>query len=174
MNTPDDMLTLGKISGVFGVKGWVKIYSHTSPLQQIVKYSPLYLRKKEGWQPVKIVKGQKQGKGVIAQLEGVNDRDQAFSLIGTEIGIKREQLPGLSSDTYYWTDLEGLSVFTLDDVLLGVIDWIFNAGSNDVLVVKGRENGKDRERMIPWIEEHVVKSVNLEQSRVVVDWDPDF
>ncbi len=175
MNTPDNMLTLGKISGVFGVKGWVKIYSHTSPLQQIIKYSPIYLRKKDGWQAVKIVKGQRQGKGVIAQLEGVDDRDQAFSLIGTEIGIERDQLEDLSSDTYYWTDLQGMSVFTLDDIPLGVVDWVFNAGSTDVLVVKSKAEGeKNKERMIPWIKDDVIKSVNLEQSLLVVDWDPDF
>lgn len=168
-NSPEDMVTLGKISGVFGVKGWVKIYSHTSPIQQIVKYSPLYLRKKDGWKPIKVLKGQKQGKGVIAQLEGVDDRDQAFSLIGTEIGISRHQLPDISSGTFYWADLEGLSVFTLEGEGLGTVDWIFNTGSNDVLVIKG-----DKERMIPWIENDVIQSVDLEQSRITVNWDPEF
>lgn len=166
---PEDMLTLGKISGVFGVKGWVKIYSHTSPIQQIVKYSPLYLRKKDGWQPITVVKGQKQGKGVVALLEGIDDRDQAFSLIGTEIGINRDQLPDASGGAYYWTDLQGLSVFTLEGEDLGKVDWIFNTGSNDVLVVKG-----EKERMIPWIENDVIQSVDLEQSRITVDWDPEF
>ncbi|MEE9302517.1 MAG: ribosome maturation factor RimM [Thiotrichaceae bacterium] len=171
-----DILTLGKVSGVFGVKGWVKIFSHTSPRQQIVKYSPLYLRKKgatgkDSWQTITVLKGQKQGKSVVAQLEGIDDRDQAFSMIGTEIGIKRDQLPKLSNDNFYWTDLEGVSVFTLDEVKLGNVGWVFNTGSNDVLVVKGKG---DKEYMIPWIKEDVIKSIDLDESRIVVDWDPEF
>jgi 16S rRNA processing protein RimM len=163
------MLILGKISGVFGVKGWVKLFSYTSPKQQIVKYSPVYMRTKQGWQTVNIIKGQKQGKGVVAQLEGVDDRDQAFSLIGAEIGIERDQLPKLSAGGHYWTDLEGLIVVTKENIELGKVDWLFDTGGNDVLVVKG-----DKKHMIPWIEDDVIISVDLEQSRIVVDWDPDF
>ena len=169
-----DMLSLGKISGVFGVKGWVKIFSHTSPRQQIVKYSPLYLRKNGKWQAVKVVKGHKQGKAVVAQLEGVDDRDQAFALIGTEIAIKQNQLPTLSNDSFYWADLEGVSVFTLEDIKLGKIEWVFDTGSNNVIVVKGELDGKKKDHMVPWIMDDVIKSVDLEASRIVVDWDPEF
>jgi len=174
MNPSDDMLTLGKISGVFGVKGWVKIFSHTSPRQQIVKYSPLYLLKKGSWQPVKVVNSHKQGKAVVAQLEGVDDRDQAFNLIDTEIAVKRDQLPQLSNESFYWTDLEGVSVFTLEDVELGIIGWVFDTGSNNVLVVKGELGGKKKDHMIPWIMDDVIKSVDIEKSRIIVDWDPEF
>ncbi len=180
----DDILTFGKISGVFGVKGWVKIFSHTSPRQQILKYSPLYLRKKnatgkgregrDSWQAIKVLKGHKQGKAVVAQLEGVDDRDQAFSMIGIEIGIKRDQLPKLSNNNFYWTDLEGVSVFTIDDEELGVVDWVFSTGSNDVLVVKCISGEKGKEYMVPWIKDDVIKSVDLDESRIVVDWDPGF
>ena len=176
LNPPGEgeMLTLGKISGVFGVKGWVKIFSYTLPKQQIIKYSPLYLRRKnatgsESWHAINIVKGQKQGKAVVAQLEGVVDRDQAFSMIGTELGIKKDQLPRLSKDSFYWTDLEGMSVITVDNMKLGIVDWVFNTGSNDVLVVKG-----DKEHMIPWIKGDVIKSIDSDESRIIVDWDPEF
>lgn len=167
------MLILGKISGVFGVKGWVKLFSYTSPKEQIVKYSPIYLQTKQSWQTVNILKGHKQGKGVVAQLEGVDDRDQAFSLIGTEIGIKHDQLPKLSGSSYYWTDLEGLSVVTKDEVELGTVDWLFDTGGNDVLVIKPSD--KDgKKHMVPWIEDDVIISVDLEQARIVVVWDPGF
>lgn len=163
------IILLGKISGVFGVKGWVKIFSHTSPIQQIVSYSPLYLRYKAGWQEVKLIKGQKQGKAVIAQLEGVDDRDQAFALIGTEIGIRHDQLPTLQSGNYYWSELHDLTVTNQQDIELGVVDWVFSTGSNDVLVVKG-----EKQHMIPWIEASVIISVDIEQKNIIVDWDADF
>ena len=163
------MLTLGKISGVFGVKGWVKIYSHTAPIQKIISYSPLYLKKRQTWNAITIVNGHKQGKGVVAQLEDINDRDQAFTLIGMELGIQREQLSDLADDNYYWTDLEGLKVVTTDDVPLGKIAWLFETGSNDVMVVKG-----EQEHLIPWIQGDIVKSVDLNNAIVRVEWDIDF
>lgn len=169
VESQSDIVLLGKISGVFGVKGWVKIFSHTAPIQQIVSYSPLYLEYKEGWQAVNVLKGQKQGKAVVAQLEGVEDRDQAFALIGTSIGINRSQLPTLQSGDYYWSDLHNLTVINQQQIELGQVDWVFSTGSNDVLVVKG-----EKEHMIPWIEEAVIFSVDLEQKQIIVDWDADF
>lgn len=163
------MLTLGKISGVFGVKGWVKIYSYTTPIQKIIHYSPLYLKKKQAWQPITVLNGHKQGKGVVAQLEGVSDRDQAFTLIGMPLGIQRQQLSDLSDGDYYWADLEGLNVVTTNGLSLGKIAWLFETGSNDVMVVKG-----DREYLIPWIQNDIVQSVDLENAQVCVDWDTDF
>lgn len=169
MNKNTDMVVLGKISGVFGVKGWVKIYSHTSPIQQILRYDPIYLKLRSGWEKVEVEKGHKQGKGIVAKLAGVDDRDQAFAMIDTEIGIEREQLPDLQKDTYYWSELEGMSVVNADDVDLGKVSWIFNTGSNDVLVVKG-----DKERMIPWLENDIIQSVDKETQKILVDWDPEF
>lgn len=165
----ESMLTLGKISGVFGVKGWVKIYSHTAPIQKIISYSPLYLKKRQTWDTITIINGHKQGKGVVAQLEGINDRDQAFTLIGMELGIQRDQLSDLASDHYYWTDLEGLNVVTTDNAPLGKIAWLFETGSNDVMVVKG-----EKEHLIPWIQGDIVKSVDLDNATVCVEWDTDF
>ncbi|HIQ07710.1 MAG TPA: ribosome maturation factor RimM [Thiotrichaceae bacterium] len=167
--TQNEILLLGKISGVFGVKGWVKIFSHTLPIQQIVSYSPLYLRYKSGWQAIEVVKGQKQGKAVVAQLEGIDDRDQAFALIGTEIGIRQDQLPTLQSGSYYWSELQGLTVVNQQQIELGRVDWLFSTGSNDVLVVKG-----EKEHMVPWIEESVIIAVDQEKKQILVDWDADF
>lgn len=41
---PEKVL-LGKINGVFGVKGWVKVFSETDPRQNIVQYHSWYLRR---------------------------------------------------------------------------------------------------------------------------------
>jgi len=169
MNKNADMVVLGKISGVFGVKGWVKIYSHTSPIQQIIRYDPIYLKLRSGWEKIVVEKGHKQGKGIVAKLSGIDDRDQAFAMIDTEIGIEREQLPALRKDTYYWSELEGMTVVNTDNVELGKVSWIFNTGSNDVLVVKG-----EKERMIPWLENDIVLSVDTETQQISVDWDPEF
>lgn len=165
----DEMIIIGRVSGLFGVRGWVKIFSHTSPREGILRYKTWYLKLAEGWQKRKLTAGQVQGKGVVAHLEGCDDRDRAAELIGTDIAITREQLPKLKPGEYYWTDLEGLRVENTQGVDLGVVSHLFETGANDVLVVKG-----DRERLIPYTTGEAVLEVDLESGRMVVDWDPDF
>jgi 16S rRNA processing protein RimM len=167
--TDDEMIILGRISGLFGVKGWVKIYSHPSQREGILRYKTLYLKQDGSWQAFELAAGQAQGKGVVAKLAGYDDRDQAASLIGVDIAIKRDQLPPLQAGEYYWTDLEGLRVENLEGVDLGVVSHLFETGANDVLVVKG-----ERERLIPYTQGMAVKEVDLQAGRILVDWDPEF
>jgi len=172
-------ILLGEITGVSGLKGWVKVFSHTSPRVQITEYKQWFLQKKgsakDSWQSVKIKGGKVQGKNIIAQLEGVQYRDQAEALIGSTIAVSSDQLEKLSEGEFYWKDLIGLNVETTEGVELGKIDWIFNTGSNDVITVKGRDaEGEKKEHMIPFIMDDYVVSVSLDDSLMVVNWDPDF
>ena len=174
---PDDYILLGEISGVSGLKGWVKVFSHTSPRLQITEYKQWFLKKKgsEEWQAVKVKGGKAQGKNIIASIEGVRYRDQAEALIGSTIAIKSDQLEKLSEGEYYWKDLIGLNVENTEGVKLGEIDWLFNTGSNDVIIIKGRNaDGEKVEHLVPYIIDEYVVSVSLEDSLMVVNWDPDF
>jgi len=163
------IVTLGKVIGVFGVQGWIKVYSYTAKPESILDYAPWYLYQKNTWLQVKLLGGKRHGKGLIANIEGVADRDAAFELNGSKIGVLRTSLPSLSNDEYYWSDLKGLSVTTINGVHLGKIAYLFETGANDVMVVQG-----ERERWLPWIMADVVKSVDLVAGTVSVDWDPDF
>jgi 16S rRNA processing protein RimM len=165
----DNTVDVGKISGVFGVKGWLKIFSYTSPKENILNYSPWLLKKAGEVKTVEVVDGNLQGGGVIAQIKGVNDRNQAETLLGYEIFIRREQLPETSEGEYYWSDLIGLEVETTDGVVLGIVDSLLETGANDVLIVKG-----ERERAVPFIKGQVIVEIDREAGRIVVDWDPDF
>ena len=171
MSENSDFITLGKISGVFGVKGWLKVYSHTDPREGIVKYSPWYIKQRDGWKAIKVKAGHKQGKTVVAQLDGVNDRNQAELMIGQEIAVKSEQLPPLKKGEYYWSQLQGLQVSTIDNVNIGIVDFVFATGANDVLVVKKDVGG---ECLIPYLNGDVIKTIDLSASTMIVDWDPDF
>ena len=121
------------------------------------------------WNEYKVLSGRIHGKGLVARLEGVDDRDTAHSLKGFDIAVNRDQLPKTTEGEYYWVDLEGLDVRTIEGVALGKVDYLFETGANDVLVVKG-----DRERLVPYISDQVIKSVDLQKALIVVDWDPDF
>ena len=174
---PDDYILLGEISGVSGLKGWVKVFSHTSPRLQITEYKQWFLQKKgnDQWQTVKLKGGKAQGKNIIASIEGVQYRDQAEALIGSTIAVSSDQLEKLSEGEYYWKDLIGLNVENTEGVKLGKIDWLFNTGSNDVITIKGKNaEGENVEHLVPYIIDDYVISVSLEGSLMVVNWDPDF
>ena len=162
-------INVGKISGVFGVKGWVKVFSFTDNKENILNYSPWLLKKDNEIKIIKVIDGKLQGKAVVAQLEAVNDRDQAASLMGWDIFITPDQLPKVAKDEYYWSDLIGLSVETSLGVQLGVIESLMETGANDVVIIKG-----DRERVIPFLQGQTIISINLDDAKMIVDWDPDF
>lgn len=160
-------LVLGHVSGVYGVRGWVKIYSETEPLEGILGYAPWYLG--DGDAPRHVAEGKRHGKGLIARIEGCEDRDGAAALVGMQISIPRDRLPPPAEDEVYWADLEGLSVETLAGQRLGKVDRLFATPGNDVLVVKG-----ERERLIPFIWGQVIADVDFDRGLIRVDWDPDF
>jgi 16S rRNA processing protein RimM len=164
-----DWVVLGRVSGLFGVEGWVRVLSHTEPREGIVHYNPVFLKWLGEWREFRIEAGRAHGAGVVMKLIGCDDRDQAAALVQAEIAVRRAQLPPPAPDEYYWADLEGLRVVTLAGVELGAVSHLLATGANDVLVVRG-----ERERLLPFVRDQVVVEVNLEQSLLRVDWDPDF
>jgi 16S rRNA processing protein RimM len=161
------MLVLGHIAGVYGVQGWIKVFSETEPRENILRYSPWCLG--EACTPHALAEGRRQGKGIVARLEGCEDRDQAAALVGQEIAVRRDQLPPPAKDEFYWADLEGLAVETVAGKSLGVIERLFATPANDVIVVKG-----ERERLIPFLWDDVIRDIDVERGVMRVDWDPDF
>lgn len=164
-----DFLVIGKISGVFGIKGWVKIFSYTEPRDNLFNYKCWHLRKNTELKTFQVEAGQAHSKSVVAKLQGIEDRDQAALLNGWDILIERSQLPPAGPDEYYWADLEGLVVETTQGVSLGVVDYLLETGANDVLVVKG-----ERERLIPFLRGSTIITIDLDHGKIIVDWDSEF
>lgn len=172
MDTDKDIIILGHLAGAYGVKGWLRVYSETSPIDNILQYSPWYLETHRGsgqWRSVDLISGRRQGKGIVAQIQGCDDRDRAEEMRGIRIGMYAQQLPALASDEYYWRDLIGLKVINQQGVALGRVSSLMETGSNDVLVVDG-----DRERLIPYLPGRSVIEVDTTLQRILVDWDEDF
>ncbi len=165
----DRLIVVGRILGLYGVGGWVRVFSETDPREGIVGYTPWLLGRRGRWEAREVESGRRLGKGVVAKLVGCDDRDSAALLLGAEVAVRRGQLPSPAPDEYYWADLEGLEVRTVEGLSLGRIDRIFATASNDVLVVMG-----ERERLIPFIRGQVVRRVDLAAGMVEVDWDPGF
>lgn len=165
-----ELLHVGKISGVFGIKGWVKVFSFTGYREDILQYSPWQLKKNGVTKHMEIVTGQLQNQLVVAQLKGIDDRNAAEALIGWEIFIEKSQLPPVKENEYYWSDLIGLQVENTEGVVLGVIDNLLETGANDVIVVQGEE----RQHAIPFLQPQIVLEIDLAARKMRVDWDADF
>jgi 16S rRNA processing protein RimM len=167
---PERYITLGHVNGVFGLQGWVKVFSHTRPRDAIFQYGAWHLGREGGDRRVlELKQGRVQGKGLVAKLQDVSDPDAASALVGWQIQVPRDQLPGTEAGEYYWADLIGLRVVNLDGESLGTVAYLVETGANDVLVTDG-----ERERLIPLLFDRVVKEVDLESGEMRVDWDPEF
>ena len=161
-------VTLGSINGVYGVKGWVKVYSFTSPIENILKYKTWQLfnskQKNNQNKTVKLEKGKRHGKGIIAKFEGFDDRNAVEILLKSEIIITRDLLPELPKGEYYWSDLQGLQVTNMENVDFGKVDHLFETGANDVMVVKKEtldgagDSTESQERLIPFIQVMYIKT----------------
>jgi 16S rRNA processing protein RimM len=160
---------VGVVADAFGINGWVKIYSHTNPPQNILDYSPWLLAGLDGTKEVKVLSGRTHGKSMVAHLEGVDDRDKALKLKSSKITVPRDRFPPLESGQYYWADLVGLEVSNLDGAELGTIAEMLATGANDVIVAKA-----ERERLIPFVMGQFVKEIKLDEGKMLVDWDVDF
>lgn len=160
---------MGRVVGVFGVRGWLKIESYSNPRGQLFRYRPWLMGRDGKLQEVQPLDLREQGRGVVVQLPGCDTREDAELRLGQEIWVARSCLPTPPPGEYYWVDLEGLQVSTVDGVDLGRISHMVATGANDVMVIRG-----DRERLVPFTPGHALVSVDLDAGRVVVDWDPEF
>ncbi|WP_136255496.1 ribosome maturation factor RimM [Onishia niordana] len=167
----DQHVVLGKLTSPYGVKGWLKVYSYTSPMDGILDYPEWQLRLDGKLVDRKLVQGRQQGKGLVAQLGGVASREQAEQLAGAEILLPKQSLPPLNAGEYYWHQLEGLQVTTDDGDSLGHVAYLFETGANDVMVVKDADG---KERLLPFLPDEVVLEVDLTAGGMKVDWDPEF
>ena len=159
---------LGRISGVFGVRGWVKIFSYTDPREAVLKYENWLLGGSSEWRSVKVAEGRRQGKTVVARIDGFEDRDQAAALVGNEIAVLRDELPVTEDGHFYWSDLEGLKVVRSDGSEIGTLGYLLETGAHDVMVIEG-----ENECLIPFVKDRIVTDVDFAAGVITVDWEWD-
>jgi 16S rRNA processing protein RimM len=161
-----DSLELGRIGAPYGIKGWVHVQSFTNPPERLLKYRSWLLSVRGEGTAHRVVEGRLQGNGVVARLEGIEDRDKAALLQGSMICVARSELPKLRKREFYQADLIGLSVTNLEGVALGQISHFVETPGGDVMIVRGQAA---QEHWVPATKEHLLK-VDLEAGAVVVDW----
>lgn len=169
-----DRVLLGRVHGLFGVRGWVKVYSYTIPVANILNYSLWQIGRHGEWRPMRLVDGRAHGKGLVAHLapadgEPLADRDAAAALLGSEIAVARADLPPPAPGEYYWADLVGLRVINREGTELGTVADMMDNGAHGILVVAG-----ERERLIPFVTGPIVDGVDFQAGTIAVDWQPDW
>lgn len=166
-------LVVGRFGGAYGIKGWVKLFSHTEPAENILSYKGLWIQAGSDWTQLDISSAKAHGQGFILKINGCDDRNKAAEFTSRDIAIDKSQLPSLDEkeDGYYWSDLIGLKVVNTDAEELGVVQSLMETGANDVLVLK---SAKGDECLVPFVSNEIVKSVDLAGSLITVDWPSDF
>ena len=163
------LLSIGKIVGVHGLKGVLKVFSYAESIARYTPGMPLHLKDFRGKRFIlKIVWAKPHSKTILLSLEGIRNRDQAEELVGSELFMEKAELEVLEEGTYYWTDLMGLSVYSLTGDYLGEVSAIVQTGSNDVYVVKRRNGTTEIEVLIPALTS-VVREIDLAQRIMRVD-----
>lgn len=165
MQSTSDKILVGKVSGVHGVKGWVKIFSYTRPAENILNYSPWYLARDVDEICKPLLESQIQGKKIIVRLEELTDPDEAQGWVNADILVEKSCLPELPYGEYFWHDIIGLKVLNSDDTELGVVEEMLETGANDVVVISGKERV-----LIPWVMDEYITEIDLEAGLMHVDW----
>ena len=165
-----EFIIIGQLGRAHGVKGWMKFHAFTESVDSMMSYDHLFIEDiKNTFEPFDFEDIKLQGNGIIVKIKGIDDPESIDRYKNKKIAILRKDLPELEKGEYYWTDLEGLEVFDKQGEKLGVVDYVFNTGPNDVLAVKG-----EKQHLIPFLQGNVILEIDLENKKIHVDWDKDF
>lgn len=167
-------IVLGKIVGAYGVQGWVRVHPFADDPAAWGRMKSWWLGREDvpadTWREVGVHRCRTQGDALVAQLDGVADRNAAEALKGVLLGAPREALPATGEDEYYWADLVGLEVVNGRGESLGRVRELIESGASDVLVVV---SGDGTERLLPFVDA-VVRKVDIGAGRIGVEWEADW
>lgn len=169
---PVNPIVIGKIKRAYGVRGWVKIVSFTDKSENIFCYAPWLVFLKNQWKLIRLECWKSIKEKYIVKISGVSNREMAMLLTNSNLIIGETQLPFLCNNEYYWKDIIGCTVITVQGNDLGCVDYIIETIAHDVLVVKLFKQNfvKTKNCLIPFIYNRIIKNVNLIKNVIVVDW----
>lgn len=165
MAESEDRVELGRLNGAWGTAGWVKVFSLTSPPENIFEYQPWRISDSPGRLHVR--QWRRQGPRLVAQLEKIDSREQAEMLHGRVLFVERAEMPRVTDDEFYWHDLVGLNVHNRQEHRLGQVRGLLDAGAHDVLDIR-RDDGSTL--LVPFVVGHFIDEVDLSAGWIRVDW----
>lgn len=168
------LVSLGRVVGVYGVRGWIRVHSYTRPAENLLQYRRWRLQCDTPYE-AQVLEARTQGSGLVASITGadgvaISDRDLAARLLGADIQVDRAEMPEPPEGSYYWADLIGLAVYAESGQMLGTVAEMMDNGAQDVLIV----DDHGTRRLIPFVRGPIVKAVDLAAGTISVDWQPDW
>lgn len=178
---PADAVEVGRVLGAWGIQGWFKVQAFSASPEALFHASRWFLLPPErgakasfdGPVELSLARVREHGDGIVAQAHGIADRDVCDGLRGARIFIPRGSFPVLPEGEYYWVDLIGLRVVNRQGVELGTVVNLLATGPQQVLVLRGEQEGRPVERLIPFVDAYV-DDVERADGRITVDWQPDY
>jgi 16S rRNA processing protein RimM len=164
-----EVVIVGTVTGLHGVRGWLRVISHTRPAENLGRYVRWRLDTTAGPRLCTVLELRPHGGHYVARLEGCDSRNAAATFVGADIAVSRADLPPLRPDEYYWSDLAGLRVRNRSGVELGTVARMLETGGADVMVIEG----PDRTRLVPFVPRVYVTRVDTVAGEIEVDWHPE-
>ena len=160
-----NLLEIGVLVGVHGLKGEVKLKSYTEIPENLFSYKDFYTENSNKPINLKFVRKVKQN--LICKIENITTRNDAEKLRGLKLLIKRDQLSTLADDEFYQVDLLGFQVYNLNRDSLGEIITFNDFGGGLLIEVKKNDKkfylpmSSDFLEDINYVEREVVLNLNL-------------
>ncbi len=177
---PSDAVEVARVGDAWGVKGWIKLLPFSADPQALFSSKRWYVQPSDrgpkafdGTALLRVREARDHSGGVVAQLDGIDDRDAAQALRGARIFVRRSSFPSTSTDEYYWVDLIGLDVVNRQGESLGQVKELLQTAAQSVLVLRYASGDEWLERMIPFVAAYV-DAVDLEGKCITVDWQADY
>jgi len=180
VDLPPDAVEVARIGDAWGVKGWIKVLPFSADPQALFSSKRWYVQPSDrgpkafdGTALLRVREAREHSGTVVAQVDGVDDRDTAQALRGARIFVQRSSFPSTSADEYYWVDLIGLEVVNRQGDSLGHVKELLQTAAQVVLVLRYPCGDALLERMIPFVAVYV-DAVDLDEKRITVDWQADY
>ncbi len=168
-HTLNKAVVIARIAKPFGIKGWLYLDSFTDPAKNILDYDPWYIEQHGEFNVIEVESAKPQNNRFVVKFKEIDDRTLASHLTNKTISIDSQQLPRLDQHEFYWHELEGMEVINLNNKHFGCVSYLFATGANDVIVVKGED-----ECLIPYVKDQIIKKIDRENKKILVDWDNDY
>jgi len=170
---PDEPVIMGRLAGPYGVRGFVRVQVYTEAIDSLLDFDEWLVGRQGRWETRKVIEAGPYGDGLVARFDGIDTPEAARALRGSDVAIRRGELPAPDADEVYWVDLVGCEVVNREGVALGRVVNLMETGANDVLVVVAGSGESRVERLIPYIGQ-VVEAVDVPGRSIRVDWGEDY
>lgn len=173
----DKYVALGTLGKPFGIKGLIKIHADTNDPESFVRYQSWFVQEQGVWRSIQLNHIHHQyDRLFLGQIKGITSPEDAKVYSGKAIAVKREELPPLPKNQYYWSDLVGMTVKNIHQVVLGTVDHLLESGKNVILVVKERDSNHlaIKTRLLPFALNNIIRDIDLKKNVMTVDWEEDF